>query len=437
MKKILLIGDSAGVYVIGETLKKSGCKLFTYGKNRNPGLVEISEEFETGNWDDLKHIKEFASHIKPDFAVIGSTLPIEMGMTDALLNIGIKSIAPTKALAVLEFSKAFTRNLLKKYSITGNPDFKIFHNKIGIREYMEKLNGNYVVKADGLVVGGVGVRVSGEHIPNISSGVAYAEECLAQFGQVVVEEKMIGQEFSLMFFCDGKTLKKMPPVQDHKRAFEGDTGPNTAGMGSYSDANHLLPFLTAQDLDDAEKITYEVIKAFEKEMGEPYKGILYGGFMATAKGMRLLEYNVRVGDPEALNVFPLLQSNLIEIFEGVLNGTLSQLDVNFENKATVCKYIVGKGFPEKPAIGEKLTIGTLPKNVRVYPAIVIKNGEDYIITNFRSIALLGIGNTLEQAEQLAETACKNVKGPAQWRKDIGTQALIQERVEMMRKLRPI
>lgn len=435
MKKVLLLGNSAGTHCIGEILKKAGCELFTYGVAKNIGLADLAEESKVGDWDDVEVIRSYAARVKPDFAFIGSTQPIERGLAVALLELGIPSIAPTKKLSVLEFSKSFTRSLLKKYDVRGNPDFRVFYGEEGIEEYMKQLNGEYVVKADGLVMHGIGVQVSGEHLPDIASGAAFAKKALAEFGRVVIEEKMIGQEFSLMFFCDGKKLVKMPAVQDHKRAFEGDRGPNTGGMGSYSDVDGSLPFLRKSDLEEAERISYEVLAAFEKEMGEPYKGILYGGFMATAKGLQLMEYNVRVGDPEVINVFPLLRGNLIEICEAILHGHLDQLNIDFEKKATVCKYIVPEGFPDTHMEGQKIQLGNLPSNVQAYYAGVDRSDDQLVLSSLRAVALLGIGDTLQDAEKFSENACEQVQGPVHWRRDIGTQTLIQKRVALMEQLR--
>ena len=154
-----------------------------------------------------------------------------------------------------------------------------------------------------------------------------------------------------MSFCDGNSLKHMPAVQDHKRAYEGDIGPNTGGMGTYSDANHSLPFLNEEDINMAHSINIATAKALKDKFGEGYKGVLYGGFISTANGIKLIEYNARLGDPEAMNVLPLLDSCFIDICNGIVDGNLSRVDVQFKAKATVCKYAVPKVIPISLSVG--------------------------------------------------------------------------------------
>lgn len=434
MKKILLIGNGAREHVIAETLHTTGAQLFTYGKARNPGLLKLSEHYEVGALNDFEHIEKYALNIKPDFAFIGPDDPIADGVADILLDVEIHSVAPLKTVARLESSKSFTRDLVERYHIPGNPRFKIFYNDDGMENFMKELDGNYVVKADGLM-GGKGVKVSGEHLPDVEIGLSYARECLEAAGRVVIEEKLVGQEFSLMSFCDGLQTVEMPAVQDHKRAYEGDLGPNTGGMGSYSDANHSLPFLRQRDIDEAREITRQMAAALFKETGAYFKGIMYGGFMATAKGVRLIEYNARFGDPEAMNVLPLLNTNFVHICEAIIHGDLKNLPVTFEKKATVCKYIVPEGYPDNPQKGKKITIDNVPGGVKMYYASVDDTPDGLLLSSSRSVAMVGIAESLEQAEKIAESACTAVKGPVFYRRDVGTQSLIQKRVDMMKQLR--
>lgn len=434
MKKILLIGSGAREHVIGETLRRGGAQLYTYGKTKNPGLMELSEGYEVGALNDFEHIEKYALSVAPDFAVIGPDDPIGDGVADLLLDAGIHSMAPLKTVARLESSKSFTRDLVAKYGIPGNPKFKVFYDEKGIEDFIRELKGDYVVKADGLM-GGKGVKVSGEHLPDEQSGVEFARECVKAAGRVVIEEKFVGQEFSLMSFCDGVNTVEMPAVQDHKRAFDGDLGPNTGGMGTYSDANHLLPFLTEKDINEAREITHQVAAALVKETDVLFKGIMYGGFMATAKGVRLIEYNARFGDPEVMNVLPILNTNFVHVCEAVIKGDLKNLPIKFERKATVCKYIVPEGYPDNPAKGGKIEIGKVPDGVRMYYASVDQTEEGLILSSSRAIGFVGIADDLVSAEKLAESACDSVKGPVFHRKDVGTAELIAKRVEMMKRLR--
>ena len=272
----------------------------------------------------------------------------------------------------------------------------------------------------------------------MQKGVDYAIECIEECGKVVIEEKLIGPEFSLISFVSGTQVVDTPAVQDHKRAYEGDTGPNTGGMGTYSDADHSLPFLQDSDIARAKEINREVAVALEKECGEPYKGILYGGFIVTKKGVQLIEYNSRFGDPEALNILPLLKSDFVAICQGVINGKLTDDLASFENKATVCLYITPEGYPDnKDQRGQPLTLpSAISENARLYYGDVSESDDgELLIGGSRTLGVVGIGETIAEAQQIAVSLCEKIEGPVRFRKDIGTQSLIQERIDLVQELR--
>ncbi|MFH1565361.1 MAG: phosphoribosylamine--glycine ligase [bacterium] len=443
--KILLIGNGAREHAIAEAISRSqkNPEIITYAKAKNPGIFALSSEYEIGDLMDFEHLKKFAANKNIDFAVVGPDDPIGAGAVDALEEIGIKSIAPKKSLARLEASKSFTRDLLSKYNIDGNPKFRVFHLsamddgaedavKEYIRNFMNEVDGQFVVKADGLR-GGKGVKVVGDHLKGIDDGIEYAMECLREDEHAVVEEKFIGQEFSLMSFVDGKTVIDMPSVQDHKRAFDGDKGPNTGGMGTYSYPG-CLPFLTQKDLDDAHNISVKTMKALEEECGEPFKGIMYGGFIVTKSGVKLIEYNVRFGDPEAMNVLPILETDFVDICLAIINQKLSEMDIKFSKKAVVCKYAVPEGYPDNPVKGEKIEIGDMPRGAKIYYASVDEKDGELYLSSSRAVAVVGIADDIVSAEKIAEDAVCQIKGPVFHRRDIGTAELIGERVEMVREL---
>ncbi|MBI5414290.1 phosphoribosylamine--glycine ligase [Candidatus Peregrinibacteria bacterium] len=437
---ILLLGNGGREHAIAKTLKRSpqNPKIFTFANAKNPGICKISEEYEIcsqknfGEEDGFTHLKKFAEENKIDFTILGPDDPIGAGAADSLLKVGVKSVGPLKSLARLESSKSFTRNLLEKYGIPGNPEFKVFISMEGMNKFCEHLEGNFVIKDDGLC-GGKGVHVSGDHFSTLQEGLRIAEKILKEHGKLVIEEKFIGQEFSLMYFTDGNVVKPMPVVQDHKRAFEGDTGPNTGGMGTYSYPENL-PFLTAQHLEEAREITEQTMRALEKECGSKYMGIMYGGFIATKKGTRLIEYNSRFGDPEGLNVLPLLESDLVEICLGIINGNLSEKEVRFAKKATVCKYVCPEGYPSNPVKSAEITIGDVPKNVEVFFSSIDEIDGKFTLKGSRAIGFVGIADDIFEAEKLAEKACNAVSGPVFHRRDIGTKELIEKRIEMMMNL---
>ena len=431
--KILLIGSGAREHCIAETLKRNKkAELYSYVKSKNPGIIGLSKSFELGSYNDLEKIRDYANKIKPDFAFIGPEEPLNNGVVDLLKEINIESVGPTKSLARLETSKSFARNLLRKYKIEGNPKFEIF-NKNNINDakvFIDSLN-QCVIKPDGLT-GGKGVKVQSDHFQTKKEALDYCKEVLQTHPSVIVEEKLEGEEFSLQCLTDGKTVVATPPAQDHKRAFNGDKGPNTGGMGSYSCENHLLPFLTKNDVEEALKITQKAAEAIYKETGEFYKGVMYGGFIVTKNGIKLLEYNARFGDPEAMNVLPLMETDFVEVCNAVINQNLDKIKIRFQSKATVCKYIVPKGYPDNPAKNEKIEIGAIPKDARLYYASVEQKEEGLYTTSSRAVACLGIADNLDAAEKIAEEATKSVKGKLFHRDDIGTKKLIEKRVSHMK-----
>ncbi len=259
---ILVIGSGAREHAIVRALDKSpqGKELYCLASNMNPGIAEICDELTVGNINDPDFVANYAQEIAATLAIIGPENPLENGVADALWSAGVKTVGPKKNLARLETSKAFTRNLMQEYDIPGGPKYQTFDSMDAVADFLKELNENYVVKYDGLM-GGKGVKVAGDHLHSHDDALAYCQELVDKGGEFVIEEKLVGEEFSLMSFCDGDNLKHMPAVQDHKRAYEGDTGPNTGGMGTYSDGDHSLPFLNESDITEAHAINVATAEA--------------------------------------------------------------------------------------------------------------------------------------------------------------------------------
>ena len=443
---VLLIGGGAREHAIADALIAGGAEVHAYMQLLNPGIKKIAASYALGKADDTAAAVAFAGKCRAEIAVIGPEAPLAAGIVDALERAGIKCVGPTRQQAQLETSKGFARRLMQKHGIEGLPEFRVFNSNdkgtdaplstLGkIESYLNEL-GSYVVKPDGLT-GGKGVKLSGEHLHSHDEALEYCKEILNGHAAVVVEEKLEGEEFSLQTLTDGNNgFLHFPVVQDHKRAFDGDTGPNTGGMGSYSDANLLLPFLTAEDVETAKKITEKVAAAMKKELGTAYKGVMYGGFMKTASGIKLLEYNARFGDPETMNILPILKTNFVDICKATTEGNLLRLKVEFENKATVCKYVVPQGYPDNPVVG-KITVPSVEKDyikALVYYAAVGEREDGIYTTKSRAVAFVGVADTIQKAEAIAEEAAARVQGAVFHRKDIGTWQLIQKRVEHMRKV---
>ncbi len=437
---VLLVGNGAREHVLAETIVRSkhGPCLYSFMKANNPGIVSLSREVRIGNYRDPEPIVRFAKDAGVSFAVIGPEDPLNNGISDALDAAGIPVIGPLKNLARLETSKSFTRDLVRKFGIAGNPQYRSFSSIDGIAAFLDEI-GAAVIKPDGLT-GGKGVLVQGEHFMTASEALKHCAEILREHPSVTIEEKLEGEEFSLQCFCDGTTVAPMPAVQDHKRRFVGDAGPNTGGMGSYSCEDHLLPFLRPRDVQEGLEITRRVAEALRTETGKPYRGILYGGFMVTRQGIRLLEYNARFGDPEAMNVLPLLSTDFIDLCRSIIDGTLERLPVSFERKATVCKYVVPCGYglpkdhPGASSTSARIEVGDIG-TARLYYSSVDQRKDGLYMTTSRAIGVVGVAGTLREAERIAEDAVRAVIGPVDHRPDIGTDSLIRRRVEHMRRIK--
>ena len=439
--KILLITSSARGHAIADALSRSRHQpdIISLCPSRNPGIRRLASAQHVMNIMDFPSVLEIARSTRPDFAFIGPDDPIGAGLADALEEAGIPTVAPKKSLARIEASKGFTRELLAEFGIDASPKFSVFTRaepKLLNKYITQELGREYVVKYDALK-GGKGVKLSGEHLASVEEGIAYALECIEECGQVVLEEKLTGVEFSLLSFVSDLQVVDMPAVQDHKRAYEGDTGPNTGGMGTYSDCNHSLPFLTEEDLNRAKEINRLTAEALMKKCGEGYCGILYGGFIAVKDGVRLIEYNARFGDPEALNILPLLSSDFVDICQAMLSRELAEDLVTFDHKATVCKYITPKGYPEnKDQRDQPVKFPNIPENARLFFGDIseAENGS-LQLGGSRTAGIVGIGNSIVEAEKIAQNLCEQVEGPVRFRSDIGTEELLSQRITTLSRIR--
>ena len=436
-EKILLIGSGAREHAIAKALNKSKAtiELFCMASSFNPGIAEICSEIIVEDFNDIDNVIRYSKEKSISLSIIGPESPLETGLADSFWNEKIKVVGPKKDLAKIETSKSFARDLLRKHKIPGCPKYKTFNSLFGVESFLKEIGDHFVIKFDGLA-GGKGVKVSGEHLSNHADALDYCKQIIDAKGLFVVEEKFLGEEFSLMSFCDGNTLQHMPAIQDHKRAYEGDTGPNTGGMGTYTDHNHSLPFLKTSDIQLAQNINILVSEALKKECGEGYKGILYGGFMATSEGIKVIEYNARFGDPEAMNVLSILETDFFEICDAISSGLLNKLNITFQKKATVCKYAVPEGYPDSPVKGKPIYIDSDAENLGEFfhASVDLKNNK-LIQLGSRTIAAVGVADTISEAEKIAEKKINCVKGPLFHRSDIGTSKIIQKRIKHMDQIR--
>jgi len=433
MVGILLIGSGAREVAIAKKINQSitPTLLYCIAPTINPQIEQLSERYFEQSPTDVSEVLKTIKSLSIDLAVVGPENPLEAGLVDALEEAGIDCVGPKRAVAKIETSKAFARNILDLCCPEKNPERKEFVSIDGVKEFLQHLNEDYVIKYDGLM-GGKGVKISGEHLHSIEDSLSYASSIINSGGTFLVEEKFLGEEFSLMSFCDGTSCAHMPVIQDHKRAFEGDTGPNTGGMGTYSFANHGLPFLSQQDVLDAQQTNERVALELYKQTGQRFRGILYGGFMLTKNGVRVIEYNARLGDPEAMNVLSILETDFLEICNAIVSGSLANLKISFKNEATVCKYAVPIGYPDSPS--KDFEVFCNPKDHNLYLAAVQKTTDGLIATGSRTAAFVGVNQEISVAEKLAEKGVSGVRGNLFHRKDIGTRSLINLRIKHMKEI---
>ena len=394
----------------------------------------MSKEIKIGKLNDFKSLGDFINNKQLEFGIIGPEAPLGDGIVNFLESKGVSCCSPKKEAAQIEISKNFCRVLFSKYEIPGNPSHIITNSLSDATDFIKQLK-EVAVKPDGLT-GGKGVKVTGDHLKSEVEAIEYAKELIGTTGTVLIEEKLIGEEFTLQTFVDGKKVVPTPLVQDNKRAYNDDKGPNTGGMGSYSLESHLFPFVSEDALNESLSIMEKTVAAIKKETGVEYKGPLYGQFMMTKNGPKNVEYNARFGDPEAMNVLPLLKTNFIEICQAMINGNLGNIKIEFEKKATVCKYLAPEGYPvnPKPTIVEINQPEIDKIGAKLYYASVYEEENKIKTTKSRSIAVLGIADSTTKAEQIAEKSIRHIKGNLFHRSDVGTDALLQRRFEKMKKL---
>jgi phosphoribosylamine--glycine ligase len=410
MMKVLVVGNGAREHAIAKALARSDVELYAAMARRNPGIAGLSKEVVILDINDTEAYGRFEDI---DAAFIGPEAPLAAGVTDALNQIGVPVVGPTKAASRLEWSKAYTREFLDEHSIDGNPDFAVCNSKAEVEAFLRE-HPDIAAKPD-VLTGGKGVKITGEHLHGAQEVIDYSLERIAEDGLIVLEEKLSGNEFTLQTFTDGSRVEVMPLVRDYKRAYDGDVGPNTGSMGSYSSPDHDLPMISEESVRIGTRIMEETVRKLAGT-DTTFKGTLYGGFMETSRGVYLIEYNCRLGDPEAMNVLSLLEDPLIEIGWEIIDGKLRK--PTFEKKATVCVYLVPEGYPTDPKKGRDVSFTTSGGSELYFASVHEENGA-IKTTGSRAIALLAKGDTIEDAGEIVYQDIPNIRGDLFYRTDIG------------------
>ena len=418
--KILLVGGGGREHAIACAISKSPKCTKLYCAPGNAGIAAIAECVPIGVMEFDKLVA-FAKEKEIDFVVIGPDDPLVGGIVDEFENAGFRTFGPRKNAAILEGSKAFSKDLMKKYNIP-TAAYETFDDAEKALEYLRtKADFPIVLKADGLALG-KGVLIC-EDLAQAEAGVKEIMED-KKFGsagnRMVIEEFMTGREVSVLSFVDGKTVKIMSSAQDHKRAGDGDTGLNTGGMGNFSPS----PFYTKEVSDFCDKYIFQpTVDAMAAE-GRPFHGVIFFGLMLTPKGPRVLEYNARFGDPEAQVVLPRLENDIIDVFEACIDGKLDQIDLKFSDKAAVCVVLASDGYPVKYEKG--FPIEGLENFEGKDDAFCFHAGTKFdengrIVTNGgRVLGITALGNDLKEARKKAYEATEWVSFENKYmRHDIG------------------
>lgn len=416
--KVMVIGGGGREHAIIKKLKESYEITELYALPGNGGIAEDAECVNIGAKDIEKQV-EFAVQNGIDYAVVAPDDPLVLGAVDALEAAGIPCFGPNKKAAIIEGSKVFSKNLMKKYGIP-TAEYEVFDNAEKALSYLETAPIPTVVKADGLALGkGVIIANTRDEAKEAVRSIMEEKKFGESGAKIVIEEFLTGPEVSVLSFTDGKTLVPMLSSMDHKRALDGDNGLNTGGMGTIAPNPYYTDEIAKECM---EKIFLPTIKAMNSE-GRTFKGCLYFGLMLTEKGPKVIEYNCRFGDPETQVVLPLLDSDLFTVMRAVTAGTLDKTEVKFKNESAACVVMASKGYPQQYESGFELKIDTSVKD-SVYVAGAKNENGRLLTAGGRVLGVTATADTLENAINKAyERVSKVDFENAFYRKDIGARAL--------------
>ncbi len=417
--KVLVVGGGGREHAIIRKLKESSLVTKLYAAPGNGG-ISADAECVPIKATDIEKMVDYAKKHEIDFVVVAPDDPLVMGMADAMNEAGIRTFGPNKAAAIIEGSKAFSKNLMKKYGIP-TAAYEVFDDPQKAIDYI-RVQNTYptVIKADGLALGKGVVIAEDFHAAEEAVKSMMEDKIFGESGShVVIEEFLTGPEVSVLAFTDSKVMKPMISSKDHKRVFDHDRGPNTGGMGTIAPNPYYTDEIAERCMKEIFRPTME---AMVKE-GRPFKGCLYFGLMLTPKGPKVIEYNCRFGDPETQVVLPLLDTDLMEIFLAIDEERLSDLDIRWKKGAAACVVMASGGYPKKYPTGLPITgldAGGQTAGATVYHAGTKREGDLYFTSGGRVLGVTAIGDNLTDALNQSYAAVKNISFEGcHYRNDIG------------------
>ena len=416
--RVLIVGGGGREHAIATCVVKSSKVEKLYCAPGNAGIGQIAECVPI-NVMEFTKLVEFAKEKEIDFVIVGPDDPLVGGLVDEMQAAGIKTFGPRKNAAILEGSKAFSKDLMKKYNIP-TAAYETFDDSDAALEYLQNSEYPVVLKADGLALGkGVLICMNKKEAEDGVRTIMLDKQFGSAGNRIVIEEFMTGREVSVLSYVDGKTIKTMTSAQDHKRAMDGDQGLNTGGMGTFSPS----PFYTEEVDEFCKKYVYQATVDAMAAEGREFKGIIFFGLMLTPKGPRVLEYNARFGDPEAQVVLPRMKNDIIDVMEACIDGTLDQVKVEFEDNAAVCVVLASEGYPVHYEKGFEIqgleNFDGKDGYYCFHAGTLLKSGK--IVTNGgRVLGVTATGKDLVQARANAYEATKWIRFDNKYmRNDIG------------------
>ena len=416
--KVLVVGNGGREHALAWKVSQSKRCDALFVAPGNPGTAELGTNVAIAA-DDIEGLLSFAKKEQIDLCIVGPEIPLVAGITDAFEEAGLRCFGPSKAASELEGSKVAMKEFLRRYNIPTAP-FKLFDHPVAAHDYIDQVGAPIVIKCDGLAAGkGVTVAQTEEEAHNAVKQIMEDHVFGAEAGKhVVIEETLNGEEISVFAFCDGHNAVLLDYAQDHKQAYDGDKGPNTGGMGAFTPAPHLL-----SEKDEDEVVRRIVVPTMSGLVQEerPYVGVLYLGLMVTNNGPKVIEYNVRFGDPECQPLMMRLKTDILDICDACIDGTLDDVELEWDKRTAICVTLASGGYPA--SYPKDIPINKIPENTetqRVFHAGTAENNGQLVTAGGRVLSVCSLADDLEEARKQTYPVCEQIEFEGKhYRNDIG------------------